>query len=93
METRTQKRLAENAARIALLVDQVVLHATAHYETDGWDFVVATMSREDIAATIGRVWTVDGAIRKVAAVIARSRGQDMMAALVAYAEGGIGGLS
>lgn len=51
------------------LITAVKRHAHENYEKDGWDYVVETMTDEDIAELIGKASTVAGALRKVKAVI------------------------
>lgn len=47
------------------LVQAVRQHAQAHYEQDGWDYVVETMDDADIAAIIDGVFTPASAIKRV----------------------------
>jgi hypothetical protein len=66
-----REKAAEREEVVAMLVDAIRDHAEApgNYEA-GWDVVVEAYDDEQIAAMIGRARTKDGAIKKVAAVIA-----------------------
>ena len=48
------------------IVDAVKAHALAHYEDDGWDIMVETMTDDEIAAMLGDVRTAGAAITKAA---------------------------
>lgn len=64
----TPVKLASGATVPAYMVELVKAvreHAVANYETAGWDYVVETMSDDDIVASIGRSWTAKGAIATV----------------------------
>lgn len=50
---------------IQALVDAVKEYAVAHYEEDGWDYVVETMEDEDIAEDIAGARTPQEAIAKM----------------------------
>jgi hypothetical protein len=50
------------------LVQAVKAHALHNYNKDGWDYVVETMSDDDIRKAIGKANTIPGAIRKVASL-------------------------
>jgi len=69
MSAASELRAAEQAALLSELVDRVFEHAQKNYEKDGWDFVVEAMSREEVAAIVGRAWTAAGAIKKVGEVV------------------------
>jgi hypothetical protein len=47
------------------LVDAVKAHARQHYDKNGWDYVVETMSDADILREIGKASTTHSAIRNV----------------------------
>lgn len=51
------------------LVAAVRAHAEAHYEEGGWDVIVECWEDEDVARTIKGARTVNGAVKKVAAVV------------------------
>ena len=46
-------------------VEAVKEYAVAHYEEDGWDYVVETMDDEDIAEDIAGAQTPEEAIAKM----------------------------
>lgn len=48
------------------LVAAVKEHARKNYEKDGWDYVVETMTDDDIRKAIGKASTITGAVRNVA---------------------------
>lgn len=50
------------------LVQAVKDHAHRNYNNDGWDYVVETMTDDDIRQAIGKASTIQGAIRKVASL-------------------------
>ena len=52
-------------AAMESLVAEVRRYAEAHYESDGWDYVVECYEDADIAAIIKSARTLAGAIRKV----------------------------
>lgn len=47
------------------LVNAVMDHAEKNYNKDGWDYVVETMDRRDIAELIGEARSSKAAIAKV----------------------------
>lgn len=47
------------------LVQAVKEHARKNYNSDGWDYVIETMTDDDIRKAIGKANTIPGAIRKV----------------------------
>jgi hypothetical protein len=47
------------------LVKAVRDYAIAHYEQDGWDYIVETYTDAELAEEIGQAHTVKGAIAKV----------------------------
>ncbi len=49
------------------LIAAVKAHALAHYESDGWDYVIETQEDSDLAALIGDATTVKQAIARVGA--------------------------
>lgn len=51
--------------KIQELVDAVKAHALAHYEADGWDFVLETMTDQEIAEEFGDACTAEIAIDRV----------------------------
>lgn len=53
----------------AELVAAVKKHASENYEREGWDYVVECWADSDIADTIGKASTLDGAIRNVKRII------------------------
>jgi hypothetical protein len=52
------------------LVADVQAYAQEHYETNGWDLVVETMTKAEIEKLIAGAKTKLGALRKVSAHIA-----------------------
>ena len=57
---------ATRTPKMQYLIDAVKAHATAHYEQDGWDLVIETMSDTEIAETLKHdMWTIKQAIRIV----------------------------
>lgn len=50
------------------LVDAVKAFARANYEMDGWDYIVETMSDEEILELIGGASTTKDAIRQAGQV-------------------------
>jgi hypothetical protein len=61
MKTTTKKSTAKLTAED--LLRAVKEHATAHYEEDGWDFLVECHSDAEIMQAIGKATTVPAAIR------------------------------
>lgn len=64
------------AARAAWVIDQhmdwilaVKRHAEAHYEENGWDYVIEAWEDRDIAEAIGTAKTEKGAIWNVARAV------------------------
>lgn len=54
------------SAKMQYLIDAVKEHARVHYERDGWDYVIETMSDECIASELRHdMWTAKQAIRIV----------------------------
>ena len=58
-----------NSLVTPLLIKAVRDYALAHYEEDGWDYVVEAWDDEAILEVIKGCKTANGAIRKVAKVV------------------------
>lgn len=56
-------------SKMQAMVAAVKQHAADNYNADGWDYVIETMSDADIREQIGSTYTVNGAIRKVHALV------------------------
>jgi len=55
------------STRQARLIAAVRTHAVAHYDSDGWDYVVEAMTDDELAQLIGAARTESSAIRRVGA--------------------------
>jgi hypothetical protein len=54
------------SAKMKTLIEAVKAHALANYSSDGWDFVIETMTDDEIAEELGHdMWTIKQAIRLV----------------------------
>lgn len=55
---------------IGMMVDAIQKHARENYNTDGWDFVVETMDRDDITKHLLEPLTLDRPVQTIEEAIA-----------------------
>jgi hypothetical protein len=55
---------------IGMMIDAIQKHALENYNTDGWDFVVETMDRDDITSHLLEPLTLDRPVATIEEAIA-----------------------